>query len=84
MVLEDVWRTTPDNADRTKIIGRYDSCKPPIVVARMRQDEGTCRTLLDALISWMPDWSGVYGGLKPFYYADVHGFFHDLDQLPAR
>ena len=52
--------------------------------ARKGLDEGTRTMLLDALVAWVPDWSGVYGGLKPFYYADVHGFFHDLDQLPAR
>ena len=27
--------------------------------------------------------SGIYGALKPYYYADVHPFFHDLDQLPV-
>ena len=84
MVLEDVWKSAPENAEKTKIIARYDSCRPPVVIARKGLDEGTCTTLLDALVAWVPDWSGVYGALKPFYYADVHGFFHDLDQLPAR
>jgi hypothetical protein len=34
-------------------------------------------------VCWEPDWNGIFGGLKPYYYADVHPFFHDLDQLPA-
>jgi phosphonate transport system substrate-binding protein len=34
------------------------------------------------LVAWEPEWSGIFGGLKPYYYADVHPFFHDLDQLP--
>ena len=34
-------------------------------------------------VAWAPDWGGIFGGLKPYYYADVHPFFHDLDQLPA-
>jgi ABC-type phosphate/phosphonate transport system substrate-binding protein len=83
MVLEDVWRATPENAETTKTIGRYDNCKPPVVIARKDLDEGTRGTLLDALVAWEPDWNGIFGGLKPYYYADVHPFFHDLDQLPA-
>jgi phosphonate transport system substrate-binding protein len=83
MVLEDVWKTTPANAVTTKVIGQYDNCKPPVVIARADLDQATSRTLLDALIAWEPDWSGIYGGLKPYYYADVHPFFHDLDQLAA-
>ncbi len=83
MVLEDVWRATPENAETTKVIGRYDNCKPPVVIARKDLDDGTRGTLLDALVAWEPDWNGIFGGLKPYYYADVHPFFHDLDQLPA-
>ena len=83
MVLEDVWRATPSNTQSTKVISRYDNCKPPVVLARRDLDEGTRTTLLDALVAWEPDWNGIFGGLKPYYYADVHPFFHDLDQLPA-
>lgn len=81
MVLEDVWKTTPENASMTRIVARYDNCRPPVVLARQDLDKSVCTTLLDALLSWVPDWNGVYGAFKPFYYADVHGFFHDLDQL---
>jgi phosphonate transport system substrate-binding protein len=83
MVLEDVWRATPENAESTKVIGRYDNCKPPVVIAHKDLDNDTRGTLLDALVAWEPDWDGIFGGLKPYYYADVHPFFHDLDQLPA-
>ncbi|KUI41278.1 hypothetical protein AU197_01720 [Mycobacterium sp. IS-1590] len=81
MVLEDVWQTTPENASTTRIVARYDNCRPPVVLVKETLDKAVCATLLDALIGWAPDWNGVYGALKPFYYADVHGFFHDLDQL---
>lgn len=83
MVLEDVWKTTAANAETTKVIGQYDNCKPPVVIARKDLDHDTCGTLLDALVTWAPDWSRIYGGLKPYFYADVHPFFHDLDQLAA-
>jgi phosphonate transport system substrate-binding protein len=83
MVLEDVWRTATANAGTTKVIGQYDNCKPPVVIARTNLGQAICGTLLDALLAWEPDWSGIYGGLKPYYYADVHPFFHDLDQLAA-
>ncbi|BBX00254.1 hypothetical protein BST36_24085 [Mycolicibacterium moriokaense] len=74
MVLHDVWRSTPENAETTRVIGQYDNCKPPVVIARKD---------LDALVAWEPDWTGIQGALKPYYYADVHPFFHDLDQLPV-
>ena len=83
MVPEDVWRTRPDNAKTTKVIGRYDNATPALVVVRQGIDEVLCKTLLDALISWVPKWEAVYGAFLPFFYADVHCFFHDLDQLPA-
>jgi phosphonate transport system substrate-binding protein len=83
MVPEDVWKTHAANANDTKIIGRYDNATPPLVVVRRNLDETIAKTLLDALVTWVPKWEAVYGAFRPFYYADVHSFFHDLDQLPA-
>ena len=82
MVLEDVWKTTPRNANDTKVIGHFDNCKPPVVVVREGLDESLSKKLLDALVAWIPRWDAVYGAFKPYYYADVHSFFHDLGQLP--
>lgn len=82
MVPEDVWRTDPANARTTRIIARYDNATPALVVARHDLDEALARALLDALVTWIPKWDGVYGAFRPFYRADVHRFFHDLDQLP--
>jgi ABC-type phosphate/phosphonate transport system substrate-binding protein len=83
MVPEDVWKTTPKNAEETKIIDRYDDATPPVAVVREHLDENVSRLLLDALLSWEPKWEAVYGAFRPYYYADVQHFFHDLDQLPA-
>jgi phosphonate transport system substrate-binding protein len=83
MVPEDVWKTHAANANDTKIIGRYDNATPPLVVVRRNLDETIAKTLLDTLVTWVPKWEAVYGAFRPFYYADVHSFFHDLDQLPA-
>ena len=56
MVLEDVWRTAPDNAEKkTKVIGKYDSCRPPVVIARKELEQDTCTTLLAALLAWVLD-----------------------------
>ena len=82
MVLEDVWKSTPKNADDTKIIGEYTGGKPPVLVVREGLEESICEMLLDALLAWVPRWEAVYGGFKPFYYADMHPFFHALDELP--
>jgi phosphonate transport system substrate-binding protein len=83
MVLEDVWKTFPNNAVETKIIGDYTGSKGAVVLVREGMSEHTCKELLNALLEWVPTWEAVYGGFKPFYYADVHSWFHDLDQLPA-
>ncbi len=83
MVPEDVWRTTPENNDTTKVIDRYDDAKPAVIVARHDLDPKLRAALTEALIEWVPPWSAVYGCFKPFLYADVHHFFHELDMLPA-
>jgi phosphonate transport system substrate-binding protein len=83
MVPEDVWRTTSDNAETTKVIDRYDHGKPGIIVARHDLDPKFRAALTEALVAWVPPWSSVYGCFKPFLYADVHFFFHELDKLPA-
>ena len=83
MVLEDVWKSLPKNEENTKIIGDYVDGKPPVVVVREGLDEAIYKTLFDALLAWTPTWDAVYGGFKPFYCADVHPFFHDLNELPS-
>ncbi|MQT12428.1 phosphate/phosphite/phosphonate ABC transporter substrate-binding protein [Segnochrobactrum spirostomi] len=83
MVPEDVWRTNPANAATTKIIDRYDHGKPAIVVARHDLDPVLRAALTEALVRWVPPWSSIYGCFKPFLYADVHYFFHELNELPA-
>jgi phosphonate transport system substrate-binding protein len=72
-----------DDPANTKIIGEYTGGKPPVVVVREGLDEAISKTLLDALLAWIPAWDGVYGAFKPFYYAGVHPFFHALDGLPS-
>ncbi len=82
MVPEDVWRTTSANAEETKVIDRFDSGKPAIIVARHGLDRDLRVALCEALCAWVPPWSSIYGCFKPFLYADVHFFFHELDRLP--
>jgi hypothetical protein len=52
-------------------------------VVRENLDEAICKMLLNALVAWTPKWEAVYGAFRPYYYADVQSFFHDLDELPA-
>lgn len=82
MTAEDIWRTTPANGEKTKLVGRQDG-KPAIVVARYDLDPKLRAALADALVQWVPPWSSIYGCFRPFLYADVHCFFHELDMLPA-
>ena len=81
MVPEDVWRTTPENEQRAKVIDR-NAGKPALIVARHDLDATLHAALTTALVRWVPPWSSVFGCYTPFVYADVHHFFHQLDQLP--
>ena len=83
MVAEDVWKTTPGNAQHTRIIGRYDNAKPALIVARQDLDEEVGKKLLADLVACMPKWQAVFGAFRPYYYADVQAYFHDLNGLPA-
>ncbi len=83
MVLEDTWDFLPKNAADTKVIGEYAGGVEGVVIAREGLDASVRQAFLDVLLAWVPAWDTVYGGFKPFYYADVHAYFHDLDQLPA-
>jgi phosphonate transport system substrate-binding protein len=83
MLPEDVWRTVPANAQRTRIVGRYDGATPALVVVRRDLEAALATALLDTLVGWVPAWENVYGAFRPFFRADVHRFFHDLGRLPA-
>ena len=82
MVPEDVWKTTPANAEHAKVIGRYENGKPAMIVVRKGLDESLSKRLMQELIRWSPKWSAVYGPFKPYLLADVFSYFHDLDSLP--
>ena len=82
MILEDVWKTTPKNAEDTKIIGQFDSCPPAIVIVHHKLDEKTSNMLREKLLAWIPDWKDVYGAFRPYYFADVQTFYHSLSELP--
>ena len=84
MILEDVWKMTPSNTEVAKIIGEYVPCVPSIVIARTDLDPAIVQTLQDHLLRYIPDWStSVYGAFRPFLYADVQTFCHQLGALPA-
>jgi phosphonate transport system substrate-binding protein len=84
MLPEDVWKTTPSNATATRIVARYDNATPALVVVRRDLDVAVSSALLETLVTWVPRWDNVYGAFRPFYRADVHRFFHDLDGLPPQ
>jgi len=81
IVLEDVWKSLPANAETTKIIGRYDDATGAVIVVREGLDESFLQTLLDALLAWQPKPDAVFGGFKQFTHSDVARLFADLDQL---
>ncbi|MDA2889481.1 PhnD/SsuA/transferrin family substrate-binding protein [Mycolicibacterium sp. BiH015] len=83
MVVEDIWRATPSNADTTKVIGRYDDATGAVVVVGVAVDEGLREKLLDALVSWQPRSDALFGPFTQYRDEDVAAFFADMARLPA-
>ncbi len=83
MILEDVWKMTPKNAEAAKIIGAYVPSPPAILIVRNDLDEKVVKMLRDHLLAYIPDWENVYGAFRPFSFADVQTFYHQLAQLPS-
>ncbi len=83
MVVEDVWRSRPSNADTTKIIGRYDNATGAVIVIRDGIDEGVRETLRDALLAWRPSPDALFGPFTRYRDDDVAAFFADMARLPA-
>jgi ABC-type phosphate/phosphonate transport system substrate-binding protein len=82
MILEDVWKMTPGNAQTTRIVCAYDHCVPAVLVVRRDLSPDIVTTFRDHLLSYIPDWNNVYGAFRPFYFADIQAFYHQLCQLP--
>ena len=81
MILEDVWKMTPGNAQTTKVIGEYDTCVPAVLIVRKDLGPDVVTTFREHLLNYMPDWKNVYGAFRPFYFADIQTFYHQLCQL---
>ncbi len=82
MILEDVWKMTPRNTEVAKIIGEYVPSPPAILIIRKDLDPKVVATLRDHLLQYVPEWTNVYGAFRPFFFADVQTFYHQLSQLP--
>ena len=83
MILEDVWKMDPKNAETCKIIGQMDGCPPAILMVKKTVDPKSVSNLREHLLLWMPDWETTYGAFRPFVYADVQTFSHLMSKLPA-
>src|ERR1700683_2264360 len=48
--------------------------------------EGSCsggrEHIREHLLSYVPDWTNVYGAFRPYYFADVQTFYRQLCELP--
>jgi ABC transporter, phosphonate, periplasmic substrate-binding protein len=83
MILDDVWKMTPSNEQTCKIIGQMDYCPPAILAVNKRLDPGLVNKLSEVALGYMPSWQTVYGSFRPFNFADVQRFTHNLSELPA-
>lgn len=82
MILEDVWKMTPENVDVAKVIGEFFPCVPATLIVRKGLDPEVVSTFREHLLNYVPVWSNVYGAFRPYYFADVQTFYHQLSQLP--
>ena len=82
MILEDVWKMTPENVNNAKIIGQFDGCPPAILAVNAELDTKLVDMLCDHLLAWTPEWKDVYGAFRPYYNADVSPFEHYMSALP--
>lgn len=83
MILEDVWKDTPENSKNTKVIGQFDRCPPAVLITGRSLDGATRRLLRDRLLPYIPDWDSVYGAFRPYSHADIQTFVHYMRGLPA-
>ncbi|GAA4191916.1 hypothetical protein GCM10022252_32470 [Streptosporangium oxazolinicum] len=83
MILQDVWKMTPRNPENAKVIGEYAPSPPAILVVRKELDGRVVSALREHLLLWRPDWRNIYGAFRPYCFADVQTFYHDLGELPA-
>lgn len=83
MVVEDIWRATPSNAEKTKVIGRYDDATGAVVVVGDGVDGVLREKLRDALVTWRPRPDALFGPFAQYREEDVAAFFADMERLPA-
>jgi phosphonate transport system substrate-binding protein len=82
MILEDVWKDTPENAENVKVIGQFDRCPPAVLITGKRLGDKAVSLLRDHLLRYVPDWDRVNGAFRPYSYADVQTFVHYMRALP--
>lgn len=84
MILEDVWKMTLKNTEVAKAIGEYFPCVPAVLIVRKDLDTKVRDSLREEFLNYIPNWSNVYGAFRPFYFADVQTFYHQLGLLLSK
>lgn len=84
MVYEDVWLSTPSNAQSTKVIARMDGLPTPPVIVHKSIGPDTTARLKAALRAIECDSSAsLYAGFTDYQDASMQQFFADLSALPG-
>jgi hypothetical protein len=61
---------------------RIFSMRTRILIVRKDLAPEVVKTIREHLLSYMPDWTNVCGAFRPYYFADVQTFYHQLFELP--
>lgn len=81
MVLENVWRHLPENAQKTKILAFQDQLPSPVVLCGKDVDEKLKEGLKEALFSYKEiNPHALFSGFVPFQQEQVHAFFSQAEQ----
>jgi phosphonate transport system substrate-binding protein len=85
MVFEDVWLARPENARRTRVIGRLDDLPTPVFIAHSDDKDGLAARLKDRLLA-LPapsSASALYGGFAAYQEARMSRFFAEIERIPG-
>jgi hypothetical protein len=55
---------------------------PAVLAVRIDAEPRFVDMLRERLLSFVPEWSNLYGAFRPFYFADIQTFHHQLSLLP--
>lgn len=82
MVQEDLWLKLPENAEKTKIIGKEENLPSPLIVSAKNTEETLLKEFQEILFSPKsePSLHALFSGFIPYQKSQVETFFSSAQQ----